>query len=166
MSNTPLKQKLTEVKPKPKLDDVKPAKPKLKLRKAPDNVVNKQTEEQIKLAEEAAKVAAKKAANEVARKVAVQVSKEVVNATVKKAVKTAELIRKFPPAPETIQKLSEPRKAAFIAVYNKYRDALKPNMVNNIEGKLSEYLKLVRFLIFSILFTSLFYSLSCRAIVL
>lgn len=67
-------------------------------------------------------------------------TKELLEATIRKAVKTSELQQKFPPLPDTIQKLSEPTTATYIALYNKHRNVLRPKTMGSVKAKIGEYL--------------------------
>lgn len=74
-------------------------------------------------------------------KIAKEISNQLVNVSVRRAVQVSEVQKKYPPLPAKLQNLSEPTKAAYIALYNKHRDVLNPNTVNCIKEKIAEHLK-------------------------
>lgn len=78
---------------------------------------------------------------EMMSKLARQYSQELLTGTVIKAVKIAEIQKKYPPLPENLTKLSEPKKAAYISLYKRHRDVLQPKTVSNIKRKIADYLE-------------------------
>lgn len=75
------------------------------------------------------------------KRIAVEVSKEMVNRTTRKSVICAETNAKFPPAPDTIQKLSQPKNATYIALYDKFGSVLRPHTVSSVKEKIAGYLE-------------------------
>lgn len=107
-------------------------------------------EEKIAIEKESAQKKLKKKENTAIEKelvlkqlgrIALEVSKEMVNGTVRKSVTCAKTIAKFPPATDTIQKLSQPRNVTYIALYNKFSGVLKPQTVSNVKEKIAGYLE-------------------------
>ncbi|KAJ6646707.1 hypothetical protein Bhyg_01920, partial [Pseudolycoriella hygida] len=70
-----------------------------------------------------------------------ELSKEVVNVTECQIVEGAESQKKFPAPSDAIQKLSEPRMASYIKLYNSYSNVLDAKTINRIKEKLCDYLQ-------------------------
>lgn len=68
-------------------------------------------------------------------------TKDLVHETVRKAVRMAESQKKYPPLPESLEKLSEPTTATYISLYNKHRNVLRPKTVGSVKEKIAEYLE-------------------------
>ncbi|XP_037025041.1 uncharacterized protein LOC119066589 [Bradysia coprophila] len=68
-------------------------------------------------------------------------TKDLLNITVRKAVQSAELLKKYPPLPDNMRKLAEPKTATYIALYNKHRNILRPKAVGSVKMKISDYLQ-------------------------